>query len=49
MAGPAGVADTMRAGDEGEYHHSKNFTKKIAVGRRILNESSNSCGDRFNA
>jgi hypothetical protein len=46
MAGPKGDIDNDRAGEPGEYHHSKNLIKKIAVGNRSLNESSNNCGDR---
>jgi hypothetical protein len=45
MAGPSGDVAKERAGDPGEYHHSRNFTKKIAVGRRSLSESKSSCGD----
>lgn len=45
MGGPVEGRDTIRAGDDGEYHHSKNFTKNMAVGRRTLKESSRSLGD----
>ena len=41
--------DTVRAGDEGEYHHSRNLMKNIAVGRRTRKESSNRRGDRKNS
>lgn len=46
MAGPKGDIDNDRAGEPGEYHHSRNLMKKIAVGKRSLKESSNNCGDR---
>ena len=45
MAGPAGDVESDRAGDEGEYHHSKNFKKKMVVGRITLSESNNNWGD----
>lgn len=45
IAGPFGEVDSDRAGDPGEYHHSKNFTKKMAVGSKKRSESSNSRGD----
>lgn len=38
--------DNDRAGEPGEYHHSKNLMKKMAVGKRSLKESSSSWGDR---
>lgn len=46
MGGPVGVADTVRAGDEGEYHHSKNLMKNIAVGSNTFSESSKRRGER---
>ena len=49
MAGPARGAERARAGEDGEYHHSRNFTKKIAVGRMTLSESSNSRGEDSNS
>ena len=36
---------TERAGDDGEYHHSRNLIKKIAVGSRTFNDSRSSRGD----
>ena len=45
MAGPEGDMESDRAGEEGEYHHSKNLKKKIAVGRITLSESSKNWGD----
>jgi hypothetical protein len=46
MAGPRGDMDNDRAGEPGEYHHSRNLMKKMAVGRRSLKESSSNWGDR---
>ena len=45
-AGPSG--DVMRdfAGEPGEYHHSRNLTKNIAVGSINLKESSSNLGVR---
>ena len=37
--------ESDRAGDEGEYHHSRNLKKKMAVGRITLSESNKNCGD----
>lgn len=34
-----------RAGDPGEYHHSRNLRKNMAVGRRRRRESKRSCGE----
>lgn len=34
-----------RAGEEGEYHHSRNLMKKIVVGSRSLRESRSKRGD----
>jgi hypothetical protein len=45
IAGPRGDTDRDLAGEPGEYHHSKNLMKNIAVGRRSLSESSNVRGD----
>jgi hypothetical protein len=45
MAGPSGDVERTRAGDEGEYHHSRNLMKNMAVGRRNLSESRTSRGD----
>ena len=42
MAGPAGDVESDRAGEEGEYHHSRNLKKKMAVGRITLSESNKS-------
>ena len=49
IAGPFGEVDSERAGDPGEYHHSRNFTKKIAVGRRRRSESNIRRGERRNS
>lgn len=38
MAGPVFGRASNRAGEEGEYHHSKNLTRKIAVGNNTLSE-----------
>lgn len=43
--GPCGDTAKVLAGDEGEYHHSKNLMKKMAVGRRILRLSNSRRGD----
>jgi len=45
MGGPVGAAASERAGDEGEYHHSRNLTKNIESGSKILRESSRVRGD----
>ena len=45
IAGPFWDGDNDRAGDPGEYHHSRNLTKNIAVGRSSRNESSTSRGE----
>jgi hypothetical protein len=47
IAGPRGEVARLRAGDPGEYHHSRNLTKKMAVGNRNRNESSRSRGELF--
>ncbi len=44
-AGPRGDVDRTRAGDDGEYHHSRNLMKNMAVGSRILSESRTSRGE----
>jgi hypothetical protein len=44
-AGPSGEVENDRAGEPGEYHHSRNFTKNMAVGRRSLKDSNKACGD----
>lgn len=41
-AGPKGDVERERAGDPGEYHHSKNLMKKIAVGNSRRRESNSS-------
>lgn len=46
--GPRGDTESVRAGDDGEYHHSKNLMKKIAVGSSIFKLSSKSRGDNKN-
>lgn len=38
-AGPRGELDSERAGEPGEYHHSRNLIKKMAVGNKNLRES----------
>ena len=45
MAGPSGDTARERAGELGEYHHSRNLMKKIAVGRRTFRLSRNSRGE----
>ena len=45
IAGPRGDVERIRAGDDGEYHHSRNLIKKIAVGSSSLRESRRSRGD----
>lgn len=45
MAGPRGEVDKARAGEEGEYHHSRNLTKNMAVGSRTLRLSRRSLGE----
>jgi len=44
-AGPSGDVVRERAGEPGEYHHSRNLMKNIAVGRRSRRESKRSRGD----
>lgn len=44
-AGPSGDVFKDRAGELGEYHHSRNLIKKIAVGRRSRRESSRRRGE----
>ena len=44
-AGPRGDVESTRAGDDGEYHHSRNLMKNMAVGSRILSESRTSRGE----
>ena len=48
MAGLRGDVDSARAGEEGEYHHSRNLMKKMAVGRRSLRESRKRRGEVSN-
>jgi len=48
-AGPSGEVESERAGDPGEYHHSRNLTKNIADGRSSLRESKNNCGEVMNS
>jgi hypothetical protein len=45
MDGPSGAAYRDLAGEFGEYHHSRNFTKKMAVGNRRRRESRKSLGN----
>jgi hypothetical protein len=45
IASPFGGAEKERAGDPGEYHHSRNFTKNMAVGRSRRRESNISRGE----
>lgn len=45
IGGPSGEVARERAGEPGEYHHSKNFTKKIVVGSNKRKESRSSRGD----
>jgi hypothetical protein len=44
-AGPRGDVEMTRAGDDGEYHHSRNLMKNMAVGSRTLSESRTSRGE----
>lgn len=44
-AGPRGEDARERAGDPGEYHHSRNLIKKMAVGRRSRSESNSNWGE----
>ena len=46
--GPACVWPKARAGEVGEYHHSRNLTKKRDSGRRTLRDSSRRDGARRN-
>ncbi len=43
--GPRGDLDSDRAGELGEYHHSKNLMKNMAVGSKSRSESRSSWGD----
>lgn len=45
IGGPRGDVAKDRAGEPGEYHHSKNFTKKMAVGNNKRKESRSRRGD----
>lgn len=47
MDGPSGEDESVRerAGEEGEYHHSRNFMKKTVVGMRSLRESRKKRGE----
>jgi hypothetical protein len=45
MAGPSGDVERARAGDDGEYHHSRNLMKNMAVGSSNLRESRTSRGE----
>lgn len=45
IAGPSGEAFNERAGELGEYHHSRNLMKNMAVGRRSRRESSSRRGE----
>lgn len=45
IAGPCGEVDRARAGDPGEYHHSKNLIKNIAVGSNRRRESNRRRGE----
>lgn len=49
IAGPSGDVFNERAGELGEYHHSRNLTKNIAVGRRSRRESSSKRGEEDNS
>jgi len=44
-AGPSGDVDSDRAGDDGEYHHSRNLIKNIAVGKKTFKLSRMRYGD----
>ncbi len=45
MAGPWGDVVRERAGDPGEYHHSKNLMTNMVVGSKSRRESSSKCGE----
>lgn len=45
MGGPLGGTVRARAGEEGEYHHSRNLMKNIERGRRTRRESRTRRGD----
>lgn len=45
IAGPEGDVDNERAGDPGEYHHSRNLMKNIAVGNSSRSESNRRRGE----
>lgn len=45
--GPLGETESDRAGELGEYHHSRNLTKKIAVGSNRRSESRRVFGEAF--
>ena len=45
MAGPSGDVERTREGDDGEYHHSRNLMKNMAVGSSNLSESRSSRGE----
>ena len=45
MGGPLGGAERARAGEEGEYHHSRNLMKNIERGSKMRRESRTRRGD----
>jgi hypothetical protein len=45
ISGLEGPAESAFAGDEGEYHHSRNLMKNIDMGNSTLSESKSSAGD----
>lgn len=45
MGGPFGAALNERAGDDGEYHHSRNLTKNIDIGNKTLRDSNTARGE----
>lgn len=45
IEGLEGPPESARAGEEGEYHHSKNLIKNIDRGRSTLRESKSNAGD----
>lgn len=45
IVGPEGGPDKVRAGEDGEYHHSRNLMKKIHIGNNTFREFRRSLGE----
>lgn len=45
IGGPFGGAFSDRAGEDGEYHQSRNLMKNMDIGKRVLRESSTARGE----